>query len=282
MAEQFTTGGSYLNKWKFNGKELDTETGLYYYGARYYDPRTSVWLGVDPLAMDYPGFSPYNYTINNPIRMIDPDGKGPGDVVAGFMAAIADYTVNNNYLSIRSIGFCLTSDVNDYSLGLRIADAFVLSLGQTLMAKGTVDMASAGYIAGAGVATLVIPGVGEITFTGAEAAALAVAIEALVETGAGKYLYEKANENIKKDNFAAKKGPKDLVGDAKAAQAKKETSAQRTAKREAQSTIGNSRLGNSNKTIKGEHDGTGYSQKHQKGNARRAQDQRIKGPDDTK
>ena len=34
----------------FNGKELDKETGLYYYGARYYDPRISMFLGVDPLA----------------------------------------------------------------------------------------------------------------------------------------------------------------------------------------------------------------------------------------
>jgi len=41
--------------YKFNGKELDEETGLYYYGARYYDPRVSLWLGVDPLAEKYPG-----------------------------------------------------------------------------------------------------------------------------------------------------------------------------------------------------------------------------------
>ncbi len=38
--------------YKFNAKELDDETGLYYYGARYYDPKTSVWQSVDPLA-DY-------------------------------------------------------------------------------------------------------------------------------------------------------------------------------------------------------------------------------------
>ena len=43
----------------FNGKELDTETGLYYYGARYYDPRVSLWLNVDPSAEKYPHVSPY-------------------------------------------------------------------------------------------------------------------------------------------------------------------------------------------------------------------------------
>lgn len=67
--------------YKFNGKELDEETGWYYYGARYYDARTSVWLSVDPLAEKYPGWSPYNYTLQNPVRFIDPNGKGPTDII---------------------------------------------------------------------------------------------------------------------------------------------------------------------------------------------------------
>ncbi len=59
----------------FNGKELDEETGLYYYGARYYNPRVSQWLSVDPLAEKYPSISPYVYVANNPINAIDPDGR---------------------------------------------------------------------------------------------------------------------------------------------------------------------------------------------------------------
>jgi RHS repeat-associated protein len=58
----------------FNSKERDEETGLYYYGARYLDPETAVWYGVDPLAMKYPDYSPYVYCFNNPIKYIDPDG----------------------------------------------------------------------------------------------------------------------------------------------------------------------------------------------------------------
>jgi RHS repeat-associated protein len=50
-------------------------TGLYYYGARYYDPGVSVWLSVDPLAHKYPSLSPYVYVANNPINAIDPDGR---------------------------------------------------------------------------------------------------------------------------------------------------------------------------------------------------------------
>ena len=62
--------------YKFNGKELDEETGLYYYGARYMQPVASIWYGVDPLFEDYPQSSPYTYCMDNPLKLIDPDGRG--------------------------------------------------------------------------------------------------------------------------------------------------------------------------------------------------------------
>ena len=61
--------------YKFNGKEFDEETGLYYYGARYMNPRTSLWYGVDPLAEKYPSVGAYVYCVDNPIKLIDPNGK---------------------------------------------------------------------------------------------------------------------------------------------------------------------------------------------------------------
>ena len=61
--------------YKFNGKELDEETGLYYYGARYMNPRTSLWYGVDPLAEKFPSVSTLSYCFDNPIKYIDPDGR---------------------------------------------------------------------------------------------------------------------------------------------------------------------------------------------------------------
>jgi RHS repeat-associated protein len=61
----------------FNGKELDEETGLYYYGARYYDGRASVWESIDPKAEKISGWSPYSYSFNNPIKYTDPDGAYP-------------------------------------------------------------------------------------------------------------------------------------------------------------------------------------------------------------
>ena len=58
----------------FNAKELDGETGLYYYGARYYDPRLCLWLSTDPLGELYPSFTCYGFTNCNPLRFIDPTG----------------------------------------------------------------------------------------------------------------------------------------------------------------------------------------------------------------
>ncbi|MBW3519065.1 hypothetical protein KO524_07770 [Flavobacterium sp. NKUCC04_CG] len=60
------------NIYKFNAKELDEKTGYYYYGARYYNPRTSLFLSVDPLAEQT--MEPYSYVGNNPINFTDPTG----------------------------------------------------------------------------------------------------------------------------------------------------------------------------------------------------------------
>ena len=57
----------------FNAKEFDEETGLYYYGARYYDPRVSLWISTDILEEKNYGNSSYAYTYN-PITFIDPIG----------------------------------------------------------------------------------------------------------------------------------------------------------------------------------------------------------------
>jgi RHS repeat-associated protein len=86
---------------RFTGKEFDEETGNYYYGARYLDPRTSRWISADPALGDYlpvvpdsdkarnhnqnlPGLGGvfnivnialYHYAGNNPVKYTDPTGK---------------------------------------------------------------------------------------------------------------------------------------------------------------------------------------------------------------
>jgi RHS repeat-associated protein len=88
-------------KKNFTGKEPDPETGLYYYGARYLDPKTSRWLSGDPALGEYLPVAPvndeakkrngnlpgmggvfnyvnlhaYHYAGNNPVKYVDPDGE---------------------------------------------------------------------------------------------------------------------------------------------------------------------------------------------------------------
>ncbi len=68
--------GRALDERTAQSAELDDATQMYYYGARYYDPRISIFVSVDPLA-EHPkqiGSSPYIYVANNPINLIDPTG----------------------------------------------------------------------------------------------------------------------------------------------------------------------------------------------------------------
>ena len=67
--------------YKFNGKQFDDETGLYYYGARYMNHVTSLWYGVDPLAEKYVSTGGYVYTLDNPVKLSDIEGLYPKNVV---------------------------------------------------------------------------------------------------------------------------------------------------------------------------------------------------------
>lgn len=61
-------------RYRYVGKERDAESGLYYYGARYYSAWNCRFISVDPLAGKYANLSPYNYADNNPINDYDIDG----------------------------------------------------------------------------------------------------------------------------------------------------------------------------------------------------------------
>ena len=72
-----TTNSSLLtanSSYTFSAKEKDFETGLSYFGSRYYSSDLSVWLSVDPMSDDYPYQSNYVYCSNNPLMIVDPNG----------------------------------------------------------------------------------------------------------------------------------------------------------------------------------------------------------------
>jgi RHS repeat-associated protein len=66
-----------LTQAPFTGKELDSETSLQYFGARYYMAALGRWGAVDPLADRMPGWSPYNYMMGAPTMGTDLDGRMP-------------------------------------------------------------------------------------------------------------------------------------------------------------------------------------------------------------
>ncbi len=71
-------------RYSFNGKETDEETGNQDYGFRIYNPRTGKFLSEDPITMDYPWFTPYQFAGNKPIWAIDLDGLEDKEVTHYF------------------------------------------------------------------------------------------------------------------------------------------------------------------------------------------------------
>ena len=97
--------------YKFNGKELDEETGLYYYGARYMDPKISMWLGVDPLMEKYTNVSGYVFCHSNPIVRIDRDGCADYFSISGKFIR-SDKSKDKNIYIRTSSGNVLLSKYN--------------------------------------------------------------------------------------------------------------------------------------------------------------------------
>ena len=73
--------------YKFNGKQFDDETGLYYYGVRYLNPMASIWYGMDPLVEKYSNISGFCYVKDNPLKFVDFKGEEPTASEAARMAA---------------------------------------------------------------------------------------------------------------------------------------------------------------------------------------------------
>ena len=95
--EIHTNNGSDVARYKFTGQEYDAETGLYYYGARYYDPKLARFITADTIVQDFSDpqtLNRYSYARNNPINLIDPRdilvfGKFLKSVISGIAGGAA-------------------------------------------------------------------------------------------------------------------------------------------------------------------------------------------------
>ncbi len=115
MNTLFSEKGTAVYLVRFTGKELDPLSGLYDFGARYYDPRLSVWFGVDLMAEKNFEYTPYVYTGNNPIKFIDPDGRCPDcpDPVVPSAAGIIYETFQNARAGLFNIDARLVEMFSD-------------------------------------------------------------------------------------------------------------------------------------------------------------------------
>ena len=97
-AYYFTSTSPAAAPYAFLAKERDTETGLSYFGARYYSSDLSIWLSVDPMSGKYPSLSPYVYCADNPMRCVDPNGRE----IVGTDGKPVSYSIDENGNTIWS------------------------------------------------------------------------------------------------------------------------------------------------------------------------------------
>ena len=111
---RITQSGSVVQPYTYTAREYDTETGLYYYRARYYDPRAGRFITRDPIGFKG-GINQYAYVANNPVNKVDPSGlfiSGVGIGTEGMLLIGGGVTTNwccdesNNLWRVRTKKVC--------------------------------------------------------------------------------------------------------------------------------------------------------------------------------
>ncbi len=132
---------------RFTGKERDRESGLDYFGARYYSSALGRWTSPDePFADQHPedpqSWNMYGYVRNNPLRSIDPDGKDAWDIVNGAFNAIRS---DNAFGAGRQTGN------SDFQLGQKIGDGVAFVQGGLQIIAGVGGDAGGGLVTATGI-----------------------------------------------------------------------------------------------------------------------------------
>ena len=139
--------GSVDLPYKFTGQEYDPETGLYYYGARFYDPALGRFITPDSIVQapaDPQSLNRYAYCRNNPLAFVDPDGHWFWMVVIGILAG-AGLNASIAAIQGRDIGMAaLTGAIS----GGFFAGAGIMAGGLDSVVAQAMVHAAAGFISG--------------------------------------------------------------------------------------------------------------------------------------
>ena len=140
LIEDLSTSVSKGQKYKYNGKELQTDLNYNVedYGARHYDPVIGRFTTKDPNAdeEDQESETSYGYVANNPISRTDPDGKIWGNIVGAVVGAAVDYgeQVAANYIEGKSSPW--TNNINVVSIGTAVVAGAITCGGSAVESLG--------------------------------------------------------------------------------------------------------------------------------------------------
>ena len=205
----------------FNAKEFDEETGMYYYGARYYEPRLNLWMSVDPIynydprnsenyldgehnggIYNYANLNPYIYCYQNPVKLVDPNGK---QALAGaIMGGLTEYASivgekmlfeNKTFIDankdigikdIASIGFSMA--VGCVSGTAKFAKFMSSNIGKRIIKEIGTNMVE-GFM---NVAVDILVDQRDMSFDDAKS----VITQSIINVGLGEFLPKPARKNL--------------------------------------------------------------------------------------
>ncbi len=163
-ATRYSSGGAAPTAFQYTGQRNDSNIGLYFYNARYYDLALGRFIQADsiiPNPGDPQAFNRYSYTLNNPLKYTDPSGHffllalGLGLAGGAIGGAIYGYgsQVVGNLQQGMNLGQALTTDIDSGEVlkytgfGTAIGGAgglVVGAVGEALIAAGLVKTAKTG------------------------------------------------------------------------------------------------------------------------------------------
>ena len=134
--------GALDQPYTYTGREFDSESGLYYYRARYYDPTTGRFLQRDPAGLRGGSPSLYEYTRSNPPNLSDPSGLFAGQVIGGVIGGAYGF-----YNAYNTPGATTSQIFQSTAIGLGTGVLSTLTFGMNPVVAGSLFGGIAGGLA---------------------------------------------------------------------------------------------------------------------------------------
>jgi RHS repeat-associated protein len=176
-------------RYRFTGKERDEESGLMYFGARYYAPWLCRWISCDPADIDLRNpfsVNAYLYANSNPIVYTDTDGRAINLVFAGVGALVGGIAGAAIGAYRAKPGERWAAAGKGAAIGVVTGGLAGLTMGVSLAATGAVGLGGAAVTATTTTGSVLISG----TLAGAVGGGSGAAITALSEGASGREAYE--------------------------------------------------------------------------------------------